>query len=54
MFISYFQNVYYFVGLSFHFIVLSHNFILFFCLVGFGHACSLWKFPGQGSNQSCI
>ena len=23
-----------------------------FCLLFFGHTCSMWKFPGQGSNPS--
>ena len=28
------------------------SFFLFFFLVGGGCSCSIWKFPGQGSNRS--
>ena len=41
---------------QFHSQVSIHEFVffcLFVCLFFQGHTCGIWRFPGQGSNQSC-
>ena len=47
------------LSLSYHLSLLTYNVILssfllllLFCFSFYGHTCSIWKFPGLGSNQS--